>query len=164
MTRRGVLPIVLLLALALFVVAVQLVPAPASAPKAATATPTPVASPMTGAAGEVAAALSAVQRAYDAGDVVRLCRPGSLLDPAVVKLLDSGPEGCEGDLETLMGNVPQLRVSVRSVSLRPDLATASVTTTSGATAPVDLVRSGRHTWLVSFSEAGDPMPVLAGTS
>ena len=62
-----------------------------------------------------------------------------------------------------MANVPRLRVSVRSVSLRPDLATASVTTTSGANAPVDLVRS-RHTWLVSFSEGGDPIPVLAGTS
>ena len=153
-----------LLALALLGTVLQLVTGPAGAPQAATptATPTPVATPMTGAAGEVAAALSAVESAYAAGDVVRLCRPGRLLDPAVVKLQDSAPGGCEGELETLMSNVPQLRLSVRSVSLRPDLATASVTTTSGATAPVDLVHS-RHTWLVSFSEDGDPLPVLAGT-
>ena len=161
MIRRGALPILLLLTLVVFGAALQLVPAPATTQQAAKATATPTA--MTGAAGEVAAALSAVQRAYDAGDVERLCRPGSLLDPAVVKLQDSASGGCEGELETLMANVPQLRVSVRSVSLRPNLAVASVTTTTGATASVDLVRS-HDTWLVSFSQDGDPMPVLAGTS
>ena len=88
MMRRGALPILLLLALVLSGVVLQIVTATATGPKtaAATATPTAVATSMTGADGEVAAALSALQRAYNAGDVVRLCRSGGLLDPAVVKL------------------------------------------------------------------------------
>jgi hypothetical protein len=103
--RRGVLPALLLLVLVLAGFALQLSYTPNTSTPAPRATPTPSAG---GRA--VVRSLAAVERAYAAGDVRRLCRPGALLDPAAV-----GP-GCERSLEQLMANVPRLHVSVRAAS------------------------------------------------
>jgi hypothetical protein len=161
MTRpRSAIPILLVL-LVLFAAALQIVRVPADAPRAAapaapvSATPTPL------RARHVHRALAAVQRAFNAGNVRRLCRPGALVDPAVIRLQRGRPGGCESELESLMGNEPPLRLTVGRVALRRDLATAAVTTSHGADVPVDLVRRGRR-WLLSFSTGVDPMPALAG--
>ena len=106
----------------------------------------------------VAAAIGAVQQAFDAGDVRQLCRPGALVDPAVIREQASQPGGCESELETLVAHGP-IRLAVGSVAVKPDLATAAVRTADGATVPVDLVRDGSR-WLLSFSDGDDPLPAL----
>jgi hypothetical protein len=110
--------------------------------------------------------LAAVERAYDAGDagdVRRLCRPSVLVDPAVIRAEDAQPRGCEAPLEDLMANVPRVRLTVLEVTLRPDLATATVAAANGSRAAVDFVRRGRR-WLLSFSDGDAPLPALAGTT
>ena len=62
-----------------------------------------------------------------------------------------------------MANVPRLRVTVRALALRSDLATATVVTATGTGAMVDFVRHGQR-WLMSFSEGADPITALAGTT
>jgi hypothetical protein len=164
--RRAVIPI-LLLVLVLFGAALQIVRGPAGAPRAATpaggassgATPTPT--PTAGPARHVDRALAAVQRAFNAGDVRQLCRPGAIVDAAVIREQNGHSGGCESELESLIANEPPLRLTIRQVALRRDLATASVTTASGAAVPIDLVRRGRR-WMLSFSDGVDPMPALAG--
>jgi hypothetical protein len=52
-----------------------------------------------------------------------------------------------------------MRLSVSRVSVRSDLATATVSTAHSAAVPVDLVRDGRR-WLLSFSQGQDPLPAL----
>jgi hypothetical protein len=52
-----------------------------------------------------------------------------------------------------------MRLTVRAVQMRPDLVTATVTTASGATVPVDLIRHG-GSWLLSFSDGDDPLQAL----
>ena len=52
---------------------------------------------------------------------------------------------------------------MRSVTLRTDLATVTVTTARGGEAAVDMVHRGGK-WLLSFSDGNDPMPALAGTT
>jgi hypothetical protein len=121
------------------------------------------ASPDTAGERAVLSSLSAVENAYAAGDVRRLCRPGALLDPAVIRAQDRHARGCVSELEGLMGNVPRLRLSLRALALRPDLATADLVTTSGADATVDFVPRGKR-WLMSFSGGDQPIPVLAGTT
>jgi hypothetical protein len=160
--RRGVLPILLLLVLVVVAFAVQVLRGPAaatpSAQPAASASPTP-----TGAARAVLRSLAGVERAYDAGDVRRLCRPGALVDPAVIHAQNARRDGCESELESLIANEPRLRVTVQQVAMRPDLATATVVTSTGSRAAVDFIRRGRR-WLLSFSDGTDPLPALAGTT
>ena len=129
-----------------------------------TPTPTPTATAPTGIARDATAALDRVQRAFNAGDVSLLCRPGAVVDPAVIREQDAESGGCVAEAETLIGDEPQLQLQVRSVAARGgDLATATVKTARGTTAQVDLIRtSGR--WLLSFSDADDPLPVLAGVA
>jgi hypothetical protein len=149
--RRGVLGVLVLLALVVAGFALQVV----SRPQAATTPERPAASATpTAAERQVLRSLDAIERAYAAGNVRRLCRPGALLDPAVIGA------GCERALESLMANVPRLRVTVEAVALRRDLATAAVRTTSGSSTTVDFVRHGRR-WLMSFSDGQDPLPALA---
>ena len=163
--RRGVLPVLVLLTLVILGLAVQIVrgsgaATPASRP--ATGTPTPTPTPASGAARAVLSALAAVENAYDAGNVRRLCRPGALVDPRVIHAQNVSRDGCEGELENLMANEPRLQVTVREIAVRPDLATATVVAETGAGATVDFVRRGRR-WLLSFSNGTDPLPALAGT-
>jgi hypothetical protein len=149
--RRGVLPVLLLLVLVVAGFVLQAVSGPNAATSRATATPS--ATP-TAAERPVLRSLAAVEQAYAAGDVRRLCRPGALLDPAVIG------DGCERRLESLIANVPRLRVTVQALALRRDLATAAVRTMSGDTTTVDFVRRGRR-WLMSFSDGQDPIAALA---
>ncbi len=131
----------------------------------ARSTPTPTAPPAAavpaGAARGVADALDRVQRAFNAGDVALLCRPGALVDPAVIRQQDAQSGGCEGEVETLIGGRPSMRLELLSPGVRGDLAAATVKTARGATARVDLLRTGGR-WLLSFSQADDPLPALAG--
>jgi hypothetical protein len=162
--RRGVLPVVVLLSLVLLGVMVQIVRgAAAAAPagdRAPRATSTPTAT-TTRAARGVLRSLAAVEHAYAAGDVRRLCRPGALVDPVVIRAQNAGGRECEPELESLIAHVPRLRFTVRDLALRPDLATVDVTVAEGAGAPVDFVRRGGR-WLLSFSDGNDPLPALAG--
>ena len=93
----------------------------------------------------------------------RLCRPGALVDPAVIRRQDIGSGDCESELEALVGSHAPLRLAVRKVTARPDLATVTVATANGAAVTVDLVRQGDR-WLLSFSDGIDPMPALAGVA
>jgi hypothetical protein len=160
--RRGVLPVLVLLALVVFGLVGQIVRGSGTATPAgqsAAATPAPV----TGAGREALRSLAAVERAYDAGNVRRLCRPGVLVDPAVIRAQNAAKDGCEGEVEGLMANVPRLHVTVRALAVESDLVTADVAAANGAAATVDFVhRDGR--WLLSFSDGTDPLPALAGTS
>ena len=130
---------------------------PSGQTRAATPSATPSATTRTAARG-VAQALASVERAFNAGDVRLLCRPGRLVDPAVLRKRGAG---CESQLEVLMANEPPLRLTLRGLLLEPDLATATVTTARKTTVTVDLVRQGTR-WLLSFSDGGAPMPELAG--
>lgn len=166
--RRGAIPVLLLLVLVVLGAVVQTVRGPATAspqPPAgrdpASATPTPT--PPTRETVAVQRSLAAVARAFNAGDVRRLCRSGALVDPAVIRQQNALPGGCESQLEDLMANEPPVRLTVRRVTLRRDLASVSVATASGSDVPVDLVRHGRR-WLLSFSDGNDPMPALAGAA
>lgn len=141
-------------------IVVQVHHGPAAAPQAIAAPP---ATAPAGLARQVVRSLAAVERAFDAGDVRRLCRPGALVDPAVVRRQDDGSGDCESELEALVSSHAPLRLAVRRVAARPDLATVTVTTADGSGAAVDLVRHGDR-WLLSFSEGGDPMPALAGVA
>ena len=157
--RRGVLPVLVLLVLVIAGAVLSAVRGPTAQPTApATATPT-----ATAAERAVLSSLATVENAYDAGDVRRLCRPGSLLDPAVVRAQNEQAQGCGSELESLMANVPRLRVTVRALALRSDLAIATVMTATGTGATVDFVRHGQR-WLMSFSEGADPIAALAGTT
>ena len=162
MFRRGaVLPVTVLLFLIVFGFVVQAFRGPAAAtPPSAGASPTPA--PATGQAHAVIRSLAAVQRAYDAGNARLLCRPGAIVDAAVIRRQRARSRGCESRIESLMGNEPRLRFTVRTLTLEPDLAIATVTTAKGTSAAVDLVRDGRR-WLLSFSNGTDPLPALAGT-
>jgi hypothetical protein len=85
------------------------------------------------------------------------------VDGAVIGVLDAQPGGCQSGIETLIGTESPMRLTVRSVVLKRDLATAVVATRPGTTASVDLVRRGGG-WRLSFSDGDDPMPALAGTA
>ena len=165
MYRRGVLTALALLALVVVGAALQVAlrgttqPPNAAATPTATATASPTPTP-TAAEQAVLRSLAAVERAYDAGDVRRLCRPGALVDPTVVR---GHGRACESDLESLIANVPQLRITVRGIAMRSDLATATVLIANDASTTVDFVRDGQG-WLLSFSNGGDPFPALAGTT
>jgi hypothetical protein len=163
--RRGAIPILLLLVLVVFGAVMQIVRGAAD-PRAAV----PAANPATHAipaetrrARDALRGLAAVQRAFNAGNVKLLCRPGALVDPAVVREQDGRTGGCESELERLMANEPPMRLTVLRLALRRDLATAAVTTRSGSRASVDLVRRGER-WQLSFSQGNDPMPALAGVA
>jgi hypothetical protein len=165
--KRVLIPLLLLLLIALFNAARIVAPTAADPPgpvatrqASVGATPTPTPTPLAGSARTVARSLSVVQRAFNAGDVRRLCRSGALVDRAVIRQQNAGSAGCESELETLMANEPPLRLAVRRVGRRPDLATATVATASGAVVTVDFVRQGNR-WLLSFSSGEDPMPALA---
>jgi hypothetical protein len=158
--RRGVLPVLLLLVLVVVGFVLQaLSGSGATAPGARPApTPTP-----TAAERAVLRSIDDIERAYAAGNLRRLCRPGALLDPAVIRAQDVRAQGCESEVESLMANVPRLRVTVRALALRRDLATAAIRTTSGSATTVDFVRRGKR-WLLSFSNGADPIPALAGSA
>jgi hypothetical protein len=156
--RRAV--VALLLALLLFGVVAQLVHGPTAASSTPQATPDPAPTPPAQHTAGVDAALSAVQQAFNQGDVRALCHPGALVDPAVIHQQNTLPGGCESELEGLVANSRPMRLTVRHVVLRQDLAIATVTTAGGGSDSVDLVR-GPRSWLLSFSGAGDPMPALA---
>lgn len=166
--RRGVLPFLILLTLVVVVgVVIQIGSGPApprTADAASSATPSATPSPLNSREGRaVVTAVAHVQSAFNAGDVGMLCKPGALVDAAVIRSLDAGAGGCESKIELLIANASPLRLAVTKVTLQPDLATADVTTRPGTTVPVDLVRGPRG-WLLSFSRGADPMPALAGTT
>jgi hypothetical protein len=164
--RRGVLPVLVLLVLVVagFVVQVVRGPAAASPGSRPTATPTPTATATPTASDEaVLRSLADVERAYDAGNVRRLCRPGVLVDPAVIRAQNARRQGCESELESLIANVPRLQFTVRELGVRADLATATVVAANGNSATIDFVRRDRR-WLLSFSDGNDPLPALAGTT
>ena len=158
--------VVLLLVLVIFGAVGQIIRAAVAAPPPRPTTtggdpPSAVTRP-TRAERAVIGAVAAVQGAFNAGDVTTLCRPGALVDGAVVALQNSLPGGCEAELEGLMAaDASPLRLTVRGLALRQDLATAFVSTSRGAQVTVDLVR-GPHDWLLSFSGGDDPLPALAG--
>jgi hypothetical protein len=154
--RRGVLPVLVLLVLVVVGFVAQAVSGPNAASTGVRATATPTPTP-TAEQQRVLRSLADVEQAYAGGNVQRLCRPGALLDPAVIG------DGCERRLESLMANVPRLQVTVQALALRRDLATAAVRTASGSATTVDFVRRGQR-WLMSFSDGEDPLPALAGTS
>lgn len=161
--KRGVLPA--LLALVLVGTGMQLAfgSAPGDSPSVPpAATPTPTPTPAVGQTAAVERSLTAVQRAFNAGDVGLLCRRGRLVDPDVIGGQDADAPGCEAELEALMADAPPMRLTMRRVTVRPDLASVTVTTAGGQDAVVDMVRRGDR-WLLSFSNGNDPMPVLAGT-
>jgi hypothetical protein len=159
--RRGALPVLVMLVVVVAGTVLAIVDGPAGS---TTDTP-PTVKPTPDSAGEraVLRTLTGVERAYAAGDVRRLCRPGALLDSAVIRAQNAKATGCEDELESLMANVPRLHVRIRALVVRPDLATADLVTTFGADAMVDFVRSGRR-WLLSFSDGRYPIPALAGTT
>jgi len=161
--RRGVLPILVLLLAVLVGVVVAIVRGPGAAAPAQPSSNERQPAPVTGPERAVARSLLAVERAYADGDVRRLCRPGALVDPAVIRSLRGGSTGCERQLESLMVTVPALRLTLRELTLRRDLATATVTTPSRRSVRVDLVRDGRR-WLLSFSDGADPFPPPAGAA
>ena len=134
-------------------------PPPATTSKKTSAPAAPAS--MARAAPGVVDALARVQKAFNAGDVVLLCKSGALVDPAVIRSQDS-QGGCENELETLVANEAPMRLAVQKVTTDRDLAVAVVSTRLGTTATVDLVRNGSG-WLLSFSDSDDPMPALAGT-
>jgi hypothetical protein len=167
MNRKQLLiPLLLLLFIVLLSAGVRSVAPTAGNPGAAGATrrapvgATPTPTPPAGSARAVARSLAAVERAFNAGDVQRLCRPGALVDPAVIREQNAASGGCESELETLMANEPPLRLAVRRFAPRPDLVTANVVTASGDAVAVDFVRQGTR-WLLSFSDGEDPMQALA---
>jgi hypothetical protein len=157
---RGVIPALLLLALVSFGFLFQGIRGTDAATQPAPVSPTPA--PATPAALPLIRSLTDVQRAYAAGDVRALCRPGVLLDPAVIRQEHPGSGACQSRLDTLMSNVPRLQFKVQGLNLEPDLATVTVSTTAGTGQRVNLVRRGQR-WLLSFSDGADPIPVLAGT-
>src|SRR3954470_20901526 len=129
--KRVLVPLLLLLLIALFNAARIVAPTAADPPgpvatRQASVGATPTPTPLAGSARTVARSLAAVQRAFNAGDVRRLCRSGALVDRAVIRQQNAGSAGCESELETLMANEPPLRLAVRRVGRRPDLATATV--------------------------------------
>jgi hypothetical protein len=162
--RRGVLPAIALLALVAVGVVLQIlrgpaVPATPGPDRPRGAQPTPAA--VSGKARAVLRSLDGVERAYVAGNVERLCRPGALVDPAVIRAQNDRGTGCMAEIESLIARDPSLRLIVRGIALRPDLATVDVSVGGGAGEPVAFVRhDGR--WLLSFSNGDDPMPVLTG--
>ena len=88
--RRGSLPALALLGLVLLGLALQL---SGRAATGADRSPAPAAAPSPAATGRSAAvveAIATVQRAFDAGAVKRLCRPGALVDPAVIRRRAAG--------------------------------------------------------------------------
>jgi hypothetical protein len=157
--------VVLLLVLVIFGVVSQIIRAAVAAPPPPTTTGGDPPSALTRPTRDeraVIGAVAAVQRAFNAGDVTLLCHPGALVDGAVVSLQNSLPGGCEAELEGLMAaDTSPLRLTVRGLTLRRDLATAFVSTSRGGQASVDLVRGPRG-WLLSLSGGNDPMPALAG--
>jgi hypothetical protein len=162
--RRGVLPVLALLALVTvgFVLQILRGPAVPAAPRPDSprgAQPAPAAA--SGDARAVLRALDAVERAYEAGNVERLCRPGALVDAAVIRTQNARGTGCQAEIESLIAHEPSLRPTVRGIALRPDLATVDVSVGGGAGQPVAFVRHDDR-WLLSFSNGDDPMPVLAG--
>jgi hypothetical protein len=162
MTRRTVIVVLGLVLLATILTAVvQVAGGPAAAPRAVAPRPAQPAAPA-GVARHAVRSLDAVERAFDAGNVGRLCRPGALVDPAVIRRQDAGSGDCAIELEALIGSHAPLRLAVRKVSARPDLATLTVATANGTVA-VDVVRQDDR-WLLSFSAGGDPMPALAGVA
>ena len=167
MYRRGVIPVVFLLGLVLLALFVQLLAAagpPAASGTHAKAPPAPArasARAIPAGASAPLRTLSRIQHAFDAGDVVTLCKPGMLVDAAVIA--DQNAQGgCETELETLIATDSPMRLGVEAVTLKRDLAIVTVATRTGTTPTVDLVRNG-GSWLLSFSDGDDPMPALAGS-
>jgi hypothetical protein len=156
--RRAV--IVVLLALIVFGFVAQALAGITAAPAAKQATPTATPTVGTGRGDPVRRALAAVERAFNAGEVSRLCRPAALVDRAVVRQQNGLPGGCESEVEGLMANEPPLRLTVHQLTLKQGLASATVSTGNGTDVSVDFVRDGQR-WLLSFSGGNDPMPALA---
>jgi hypothetical protein len=136
------------------------VPPVAGATSTPSPTPTPTATPIPDPA--IGDALMALQAAYNAGNVQAVCRPGKLIDPAVIPHLHQiGVVNCEADVEHLLSTTGNMDIAVRSVQMRPDLATAMVSPAGATAVGVDLVRHGER-WLISFSNGGDPLQAMAG--
>jgi hypothetical protein len=156
--------IVVLLALIVFGFVAQAVAgitaAPSAAPVGTQATPTATPAADTGRGEPVRRALATVERAFNAGEVSRLCRPAALVDRAVIRQQNRLPGGCESELEGLMATEQPLRLTVHQLTLKQGLASATVTTTNGTDVSVDFIPDG-HGWLLSFSGGDDPMPALA---
>jgi hypothetical protein len=135
-----------------------------AAPAAAASTPaaTPAAAPLPPGSTGVVRAIAGVERAFNAGNVRRLCRPGALLDPSVVREQSLRPGGCLGEASSLVDATAPWHLVVHSVVMRTYLATATLERASGGTVVVNLVRHGSR-WLLGFSWTSDPLPALAGS-
>jgi hypothetical protein len=108
--RRGVLPVIALLALVAVGVVLQIVrgtavPAAPGPDSSRGAQPTPAA--VSGEARAVLRSLEAVERAYEAGNVGQLCRPGALVDPAVIRAQNARRTGCKAEIESLIAHDPR---------------------------------------------------------
>jgi hypothetical protein len=126
--RRGAMPALVLLALVLLGAIARIVGGPATSSPAALPPPRAAGGAARAAsppARAVVRTLDAVQRAFNAGYVAALCRPGGLVDPAVIHLQDEQAGGCHSELESLIADGPPMRLTVASLVLRGDLATAT---------------------------------------
>jgi hypothetical protein len=129
---------------------------PRAAAPAHTAAPRPAA--LHGEAARAGAAVDALRRALQAGDVARLCRPEGVFTSAVVTELNALGPGCETTVETSSAFTTPPAMTVTAVAVRPDVANATVSV-DGRSVPLDIVRHGRR-WLVSFSDGDDPVAAL----
>jgi hypothetical protein len=112
-----------------------------------------------GEAARVAQAVGGLATALRDGDVERVCRPGAVLTPAVIRDMQSDGMTCEASVEDLLTARGAPQLAVAAVSAEPGLATARVRVRGGATVPLTLLLDGRR-WLVSFSSGSDPLSTL----
>jgi hypothetical protein len=155
--RRGALPALVMLVLVAVGAAAGFVRAGA-APSSAGA---PGIASRQRSALDILRALAAVERAFDTAHVRALCRPGRLVDPAVIRLQQRRARGCRGELRSLIRDRPPLRLAPRGLELRGDRAIADVAIRRGRTVRVALVRRD-GIWLLSTIGGHDPWPALAG--
>jgi hypothetical protein len=157
MSRKiALLMIVIVVASAVLGTILRPTPTGPAGAASAPATPTPAPAPAS-----VVSAITAVEGAFNAGDVKRICRSSALLDRAVLRELNAQSGGCVAEAESLVNAAAPLQLAVIGAQVRPGLATARVTLGGGARVDVDLLpRAGG--WLLSFSGDGDPLSALAG--
>jgi hypothetical protein len=112
-----------------------------------------------GRAAQAAGGVRRLERALRDGDVVALCRPGSVFTRAVIKDMYGDGVSCEAQVEATGVLAKPPRLTVTGIALERDLARAEVRVGNVTDVPLELVR-GRSRWLVSFSEGDNPIVAL----
>src|SRR5690349_9177806 len=116
------LGLVLVVAVALAASALQAGGPPSPAALATSGAGVPATSssapPSGGRERDVEPSIAALVHAFNAGDVRLLCRPGGLVDRAVLEQ-QARSGGCESEYESLLGT-GRMRLAVRALMLRPD--------------------------------------------